>query len=423
MRGPVPGLSWNRATKRGEVVVWLAGSGGRRRKHRFKASNEVQARAIARTFLEQVRREELMAEVAPVPAPVAAPSLPPAPPPAPEKGLTVAGLFTSHLERFLERKRESTAEFYGAVKKAVERDGILAERELQSFRKPDIEDFMLRLEKEGRSSTTAAGYGAALVCLLRWAVDRDLLEEFPIKKRIVYPTRQKPELELSPEEECQLLAAFDEAYFRERLAADDTLRGFRSKPETFGRLQAFYPLLLAGMRTGLRKGDLLRLTWGHVNLAEGWIELVTAKKGVPVAVGIAPDLAAVLTQIRPESPAPEELVFRRQDGEPWTEQSVKDVYALAKRVAGIKRRLRFHDATRHTLGSTLVTGGMTLEEVAAVLGHRDYRSTQRYARVRSRAVRQKFLAALARHEAEASAPSSSPAVSICTPSAPAPSLG
>ena len=421
MRGPVPGLSWNRATKRGEVVVWLAGSGGRRRKHRFRASNEVQARAIARTFLEQVRREELLDELAPVPAPGPVPTLSPAPPP--EKGLTLAGLFASHLERFLERKRQSTAEFYRAVKKVVGRDGVLAERELRSFRKPDIEDFMLRLEKQGRASTTAAGYGAALVCLLRWAVDRDLLDEFPIKKRIVYPTRQKPELELSPEEERQLLAAFDEAYFRERLAADDTLRGFRSKPETFGRLQAFFPLLLAGMRTGLRKGDLLRLTWGHVNLAEGWIELVTAKKGVPVAVGVAPDLAAVLTRIRPESPAPEDLVFLRQDGEPWTEQSVKDVYVLAKRVAGIKRRLRFHDATRHTLGSTLVTGGMTLEEVAAVLGHRDYRSTQRYARVRSRAVRHKFLAALARHEAEASAPPSDAVVSICTPTSPAQTLG
>lgn len=421
MRGPVPGLSWNRATKRGEVVVWLAGSGGRRRKHRFRASNEVQARAAARVFVEKVRREELEKELAPVAVPVPAPTIPPSPPPA--KGLTLAELFASHLERFLERKKPATVEFYGAVRRIVERDGVLAERELRSFRKPDIEDFMLRLEKEGRSSTTAAGYGAALVCLLRWAVDRDLLDEFPIKKRIVYPTRQKPELELSPEEERQLLAAFDEAYFRERLATDDTLRGFRSKPETFGRLEAFYPLLLAGMRTGLRKGDLLRLTWRHVNLVEGWIELVTTKKGVPVAVGIAPDLAAALTRIRPEAPAPEDLVFRRQGGEPWTEQSVKDVYGLAKRVAGIKRRLRFHDATRHTLGSTLVTEGLTLEEVAAVLGHRDYRSTQRYARVRSRAVRQKFLAALARHEAEASAASSSPVVSICTPLAPASSLG
>lgn len=415
MRGPVPGLSWDPVTKRGEVVVWLAGTGGRRRKHRFRAPNEIQARAVARGFVETVRREEILAEVTPASAPASNVALPP--------GLTLADLFASHLSRFLERKRPSTVEFYGAVRKVIERDGVLGSRELGSFRKPDIEDFMLRLEKSGRSSTTAASYGAAVICLLRWAVDRDLLDEYPIKKRIVYPTRQKPELELAPLEERQLLAAFDESTFRARLAADDSLRGFRSKPETFGRLRAFHPLLLAGMRTGLRKGDLLRLTWGHVNLAEGWIEVVTAKKGVPVAIGIAPDLAAVLAGIQPEEPRPDARVFRRQDGEGWTVQSVKDVYALAKRVAGIERRLRFHDATRHTLGSTLVTAGMTLEEVAAVLGHRDFRSTQRYARVRSRAVREKFLAALARHEAEAPALPNTPSVSICTPPAPAPAVG
>lgn len=411
MRGPVQGLSWDSVTKRGTVVVWLAGAGGRRRKHRFRAASEIQARAVARAFVDRVRREEVLAGSAPAVAPEVG------------HGLTLADLFASHLQRFLERKRPSTVEFYGAVRKAVERDGVLVSRELRSFRKPDVEDFMLRLEKEGRSSTTAASYGAAVVCLLRWAVDRDLLDEYPIKKRIVYPTRQKPELELSPAEERQLLSAFDETYFRGRLASDETLRGFRSKPETFGRLRAFHPLLLAGMRTGLRKGDLLRLTWGQVSLKEGWIEVVTEKKRVPVAIGIAPDLAAVLAGIRPEETQPDALVFRRQDGEAWTVQSVKDVYALAKRVAGIKRRLRFHDATRHTLGSTLVTGGMTLEEVAAVLGHRDYRSTQRYARVRPRAVREKFLAALARHEAEAPAPPSAPSVSICTPPAPAASLG
>ncbi|MCK6682053.1 MAG: site-specific integrase [Thermoanaerobaculia bacterium] len=390
MRGQVPGLSWDPKTKRGTVVVWLREAGGKRRKHRFAAASEGQARAIARKFIDGVHREQILAGTAPATAPPTAPAAGPS--------ITFEVFFASHLGRFLEGKRPATAEFYRAVRIAVERDGVLVRTALEALRKADIEDFMLRLEKRGRASTTAANYGAAVVALVRWAVDRDLVAEFPIKKRIHYPKREKPELELSPKEEQSLLSAFDERVFQQAVETNPGLRGFRFDPFAFTRLQAFHPLLLAGMRTGLRKGDLLRLKWKQVNLDEGWIEVMTAKKNVPVALGITPDLHAALSRCH-HCADPDGLVFLRPDDEPWTIQSVKDVFNLAKRVAGITRRLRFHDATRHTLGSTLVTAGMTLEEVAVVLGHRDFRSTARYARVRSEAVRQKFLNAMEKRAA------------------------
>lgn len=383
MRGHVPGLTWDPVSKRGSVVVWLTGTAGKRRKHRFRAASEGEARGIARQFSQQVQREQILAGTAPATTPAAG------------TALTLAEFFTGHLGRFLEGKRPATAEYYRAVRLAVERDGVLPGIPLDAFRKAAIEDFMLRLQQGGRATTTAANYGAAVVALLRWSVDRDLVAEFPIKKRIRYPKREKPELELSPDEEKSLLTAFNEDVFKQTVASDPRLRGFRLDPTAYERLRCFFPLLLTGMRTGLRKGDLLRLTWQQVNLDEGWIELMTAKKEVPVAIGITPDLREALLWCHGRADG-RSHVFLRHDGQPWTVQSVKDVFGLAKRVAGITRRLRFHDATRHTLGSTLVTAGMTLEEVAAVLGHRDFRSTARYARVRSEAVRRKFLDAMER---------------------------
>ena len=383
MRGQIAGLSWDPVTKRGVMVVWLPGTSGKRRKHRFRAASEGQARAVARRFSDEVERERIVAGMAPAPSP------------PPGSTITLAELFASHLGRFLAGKRPTTVEFYRAVRTVVERDGVLPGLALDAFRKPHIEDFMLRVMETGRATTTAANYGAAVVALLRWAVDRDLVAEYPIKKRITYPLREKPELELSPDEERALLAAFDEPVFRQAVETKPTLRGFRFDPGAYERFRWYFPLLLAGMRTGIRKGDLLRLRWCQVNFDEGWIEVLTAKKRVPIALGITPDLRAALEWCK-ERAGENEQVFLRHDGEPWTVQSAKDAFGLAKKVAGITRRLRFHDATRHTLGSTLVTEGMTLEEVAAVLGHRDVRSTARYARVRSEVARQKFLETMAR---------------------------
>lgn len=381
MRGQVAGLSWDPATKKGSVVIYLKGASGKRRKHRFTASNEGQARAIARRFTDEIQRELVLAGTAPTaPAPVGG-------------TITLAELFASHLSRFLAGKSEATGIFYQAARKAVETDGQLFGVQLHEFRKAHVEDFMLRVQSRGKSSTTAANYGSAVVSLLRWAVDRDLLAEFPIKKRIVFPKREKPELELAPEEEAKLLAAFERSVFDAAVNADPRLRWARFDHEAFDRFRYFYPLLLAGMRTGLRRGDLITLSWKQVKLEQGWIEVLTAKKKVPVALGITPDLKAALRECRNRVVVGEH-VFLRHDGQPWTAQTIKCAFNLAKRVASITRRLRFHDATRHTLGSTLVTAGMTLEEVAAVLGHRDFRSTARYARVRSEAVRQKFLTAM-----------------------------
>lgn len=383
MRGQIPGLSWDPATKKGTVVVYLRGSSGKRRKHRFTAASEGQARTIARRFIDDVQRELVLSETAPASAP--------------ESGgtITLEDLFAFHLERFLAGKSEATESFYRAARKAVDVDGQLGSLQLHEFTKAHIEDFMLREQKAGKASTTAANYGAAVVILLRWAVDRDLIPEFPIKKRIQYPRREKPELELSPEEEQRFLGVFRRETFEKLVASAPELASVRRDREAFDRLESLYPLLLAGMRTGLRKGDLLRLTWMQVNLDDGWIEVMTAKKKVPVALGITADLRSALQWCRTRRVVGEQ-VFLRHDGRPWTVQTVKDAFDLAKRVAGITRRLRFHDATRHTLGSTLVSEGMTIEEVAAVLGHRDSRSTARYARVRNEAVREKFLAVMNR---------------------------
>lgn len=61
----------------------------------------------------------------------------------------------------------------------------------------------------------------------------------------------------------------------------------------------------------------------------------------------------------------------------WT--TIQRYFEIAKGVAGVTRRFRFHDL-RHTFGSTLASRGVSLQVIAKALGHASVRMSERYAR-------------------------------------------
>ena len=54
-------------------------------------------------------------------------------------------------------------------------------------------------------------------------------------------------------------------------------------------------------------------------------------------------------------------------------------FKIAKAIAGITRRFRFHDQ-RHTFASILATKGINAFTLRDLLGHTSTRTTERYAR-------------------------------------------
>jgi integrase len=79
-------------------------------------------------------------------------------------------------------------------------------------------------------------------------------------------------------------------------------------------------------------------------------------------------------------------VFVDAAGRRYSITRIQRTFVLAKGLAGISRRLRLHDL-RHTFGCRLASGGVSLQIIAAALGHTTTRMAERYARPSQEAMR------------------------------------
>lgn len=143
--------------------------------------------------------------------------------------------------------------------------------------------------------------------------------------------------------------------------------------------------------TGLRQGDLWGLEWTHLDLKRGRLRKVIEKTGEPLDVPLLPPALAALQRLHQLAGEPKAgLVFpapkggRRgetDDGGWATRRKNGEAAPGHKELAGIERRVRFHDL-RHTCATHLLAGTWgrrwTLEEVKEFLAHSSIVVTQRY---------------------------------------------
>lgn len=141
-------------------------------------------------------------------------------------------------------------------------------------------------------------------------------------------------------------------------------------------------MVLVGLRTGLRRGELLALKWSSVDLdrrtitvQENFVEghLLPPKNNRIRRVPIAPDLWRELAAVERR----EGLVFSNRYGRIIDENTAaKHLRALCD-AQGV-RRIGWH-LLRHTFASQLVTRGVSIRTVQAFLGHTTVQMTERYA--------------------------------------------
>ena len=136
-----------------------------------------------------------------------------------------------------------------------------------------------------------------------------------------------------------------------------------------------------GLHTGLRKGELLGLTWDRVDI-EGRAILFEPqhhKNSTYAAVPINDTAAAVFAQRKALADAhpnkPTHVLFRAVGGKPIG--NIKKGFAAAAQRAGLTD-LTPHDL-RHTCASWLVQAGVELAVVKDILRHADFKTTLRYA--------------------------------------------
>ncbi len=91
--------------------------------------------------------------------------------------------------------------------------------------------------------------------------------------------------------------------------------------------------------TGLRRGDLLRLSWSHVHDNEICIPTNKSGRRVDARIPLYADLRAALARI----PKRAMTILTNSKGQPWTNTGFGQMITAAKGRAGIGDELHFHD--------------------------------------------------------------------------------
>lgn len=132
--------------------------------------------------------------------------------------------------------------------------------------------------------------------------------------------------------------------------------------------------LLVGSWTGLRLGDLIKLSWDHVGPQA--IVFITNKRKGRAVIPILPSLRAWLEKVPEEERTG--MVLRNSRGWSWTESGLKTVFRK-KKPQGFDRRI--HDL-RGTFCTMLITKGLTDDQAAMIMGWK----SKRVAEIRARYV-------------------------------------
>lgn len=145
------------------------------------------------------------------------------------------------------------------------------------------------------------------------------------------------------------------------------------------------PLLGAIVRlalgTGMRREEILGLTWERVDFARGVLRLEQTKSGRRREIPMDDTAYAALSSVRG---AREGLVFTKADGRRWGK--IRTSFESAVEAAKVDD-FRFHDL-RHTFASWAVQRGASLHELKDLLGHSSLAMVMRYAHLAPENLRQ-----------------------------------
>ena len=203
---------------------------------------------------------------------------------------------------------------------------------------------------DGLSEGTIYQYYSTLGTLFNNAVRAHLLPANPLKEMMPYERPKCPETN------------------REYLTLDELKKLMSLKVVNEEVRDAF----MFACFTGLRVGDMERLTWDMIRTTATSREVATRQ-------GKTHKLVYVPLTENAESFLPE----CRTSGKVWDlpgRDDINDCLQRWAKKAGIKKHISFHCA-RHTYATLLLTYGADLYTVSKLLGHSNVRATQIYAKI------------------------------------------
>jgi site-specific recombinase XerD len=192
-----------------------------------------------------------------------------------------------------------------------------------------------------------------------------------------------------PRQDRPLPKALDDA------AAAKFLRAAQAQPRMLVRVVC--EVLL---RTGLRVGEFTALRANAVVLigAGHWLHVPVGKLHDDRYLPLHPHLVQLIDNYRTRYVAPSNpLLLPRENGKPCSRHNVTAYLNKAATAAGIGH-VHPHQM-RHTLATQAINRGMSLEAIAALLGHHSLDMTLRYAKIADRTVADEYFAVTEKVEA------------------------
>ncbi|GHV20048.1 hypothetical protein FACS189425_10770 [Clostridia bacterium] len=143
-----------------------------------------------------------------------------------------------------------------------------------------------------------------------------------------------------------------------------------------------YAIMLLGAVLGLRACDVIGLKLADIDWVKGEIKILQSKTSKTVILPLTKDVGEALQDYilhaRPQSGVKQ--VFLRAQGSVTQIASavtIGELYSKYCKKAGLPDNKRFH-SLRRSLGTSMVTSGVTIYDVAQVLGDADIDSTKPY---------------------------------------------
>jgi len=297
------------------------------------------------------------------------------------KSRTLDGFLTHQYEPWATSQRKSGS---GTVQRIRSNFEHLLQRPISDINLWVMEKWRSEELKRGKAKTTINRDVTTLKACLSKAVEWEILDANPLQKL-------KP-LRTEGSSRARYLAVAEESALRKALLErDQRLRENRANGNAWRRARhqamlpdlstaAFadylQPMVLLSLNTGLRRGEVLQLSWADIDLLQRKLVVRgdNAKSGKTRYVPLNDEALETLQHWRSGTESTE-WVFPGRDGERML--AIKTSWNGVLASAAITD-FRWHDL-RHHFASRLVMKGVDLNTVRELLGHSDLSMTLRYA--------------------------------------------
>jgi len=235
--------------------------------------------------------------------------------------------------------------------------------EIMRVKDDDVADYIQSLRREGRSAATLSRTVASIKCLY---------EQLVCEGRVPINPARNVELEKQPRKLPEILSSKEVEMFLEQPDTSD-MKGIRDR--------AMLELLYA---TGMRVSELITLDIDDVNLSVGIIRCRSKEKErvIPMYSMAVKAISDYVEKVRMSmiADADEEALFVNMNGERMSRQGFWKIVKTYQKKAGITKEITPH-TLRHSFAAHLLENGADLHSIQEMLGHSDLSSTQIYAKI------------------------------------------